>query len=178
MGRNVNYGGKCWTVNDPGQQEKKMKMTMWIYRGYLDGVRTMETANVYAATQYARLFPSAVVYRIYSGNSYDPVLHYTTYYDSEGGWSARDEPCGNPSTCGFSCRDYDQQKITSRNCLRIEDMRTYPLRCRLKPPDHWPPSACDRSLNWILSGGSATVFGICTPRMCPEILTPPPHTGT
>ncbi len=48
-----------------------------------------------------------------------------------------------------------------RNALRIEIWTPEP-RCLLKPPEHWSEEVKNKSLTWILSGGSCLVFGRCT----------------
>ena len=47
------------------------------------------------------------------------------------------------------------------NVLRIEIIQPLP-RCLLKPPTHWSDAAKEKSLHWVLSGGSVLVFGYCT----------------
>lgn len=53
------------------------------------------------------------------------------------------------------------------NALRCEVIRPM-ARCILKVPEHWPKAAKERGgASWILSGGSALVFGYCDSD-CPE----------
>lgn len=55
-----------------------------------------------------------------------------------------------------------------RNALRVE-IFTPESRCILKMPEHWPEGAKKLGgLRWIMSGGSAFVFGVCTPNRCPD----------
>lgn len=56
-----------------------------------------------------------------------------------------------------------------RNAPRIEVLDPSP-RCILKLPEHWSEGAKRAGgLRWICSGGDIFVFGICTPKSCPEL---------
>ena len=62
----------------------------------------------------------------------------------------------------------DQDLPLQRNALRVEICTPSP-RCLLKLPEHWSEGAKRAGgLRWIGSGGSALVFGPCTPGMCPK----------
>lgn len=54
------------------------------------------------------------------------------------------------------------------NALNIE-IGTALARCKMKPPEHWPTVKSSRispTTRWLMSGGSALVFGSCS-RNCP-----------
>lgn len=62
----------------------------------------------------------------------------------------------------------DRNLPLQRNALRVEICMPIP-RCILKLPEHWSEGAKQAGgLRWIGSGGSALVFGVCTPKCCPE----------
>lgn len=56
-------------------------MNEWMYEIYLNGEKVDETdlrGMAYLKFESAKLLGYAEIRRIYSGNNYDPVLHYTT----------------------------------------------------------------------------------------------------
>lgn len=70
------------------------------------------------------------------------------------------------ASSGNSCPHRIELTVPRRpgNVLNVEVGTPLP-RCALRHPEHWPEGSS--ALRWLGSGGSALVFGVCTPRNCP-----------
>ena len=55
----------------------------------------------------------------------------------------------------------------SANALCIEWFPHNATRCKLLVPDHWGNMMS--AARWLLSGGDATVFGVCASYNCPRV---------
>jgi len=69
------------------------------------------------------------------------------------------------ANCPHRYEEADMLFHPGGTAFRVEPMPTAP-RCVLKPPSHWSEAAKERSVRWILSGGSCLVFGHCDAQ-CP-----------
>jgi hypothetical protein len=68
-----------------------------------------------------------------------------------------------------TCPSSLQPAIVPRpgNCWNVEITQPQ-CRCLKKAPDHWAALNAPSAARWLGSGGSPSVFGICTPGACPK----------
>lgn len=77
------------------------------------------------------------------------------------------QKCRDECGCRLADKSLFAKDSLQRNALRIETLRDMSPRCGEKMPAHWADSVKKRGWGiWIMSGGTAEVFGYCNAE-CP-----------